>query len=103
MRALTSPLQGSDAGNSSLEFLATNTGRAVVSWTYRTCIDESIRCRWNILDGPDLGTRWAHVSAAAKLTEWMEDFATNHFPAINELIIRRMDELEQRSNVISHR
>ena len=53
--------------------------------------------RWDLLDDSDLGTKWANGSAHAKLTKWVKDFANDHLPAMNELIVQCLDEFGKRS------
>ena len=47
-----------------------------------------------ILDDPDRGIGWDDGSVRAKITAWVDDFAANRFPAMNEVIVNCLREHE---------
>ena len=47
-----------------------------------------------ILDEADYGVGWDDGTTRAKLEKWIADFATNEFPAMNEIIVNCLREYE---------
>ena len=45
-----------------------------------------------ILDDADYGVGWDDGTTQAKLEQWIQDFATNRFPAMNEIIVNCLRE-----------
>ena len=48
----------------------------------------------NLLEESDLGAKWACDVTRAKLTEWINRFAENDFPSMNEAIVQCLEEFE---------
>ena len=47
-----------------------------------------------ILDESDFGIGWDDGTARAKLEKWIEDFAAHEFPAMNEIIVGCLQEID---------
>ncbi len=47
-----------------------------------------------ILDKADFGTGWDDGTTRAKLEKWITDFAANEFPAMNEIIVDCLQEID---------
>ena len=47
-----------------------------------------------ILDKSDLGVGWDDGTTRAKLEKWIDDFAAHEFPAMNEVIVGCLEEID---------
>ena len=47
-----------------------------------------------IPDESDFGTGWDDGTTRAKLERWIADFAANEFPALNEIIVGCLQEID---------
>lgn len=52
-----------------------------------------------ILDESDLGVGWDDGTTRAKLEKWIADFATREFPAMNEIIVGCLQEIDAERQV----
>ena len=52
-----------------------------------------------ILDESDLGVGWDDGTTRAKLEKWIADFATHEFPAMNEVIVGCLQEIDAERQV----
>ena len=48
----------------------------------------------NILDQSDCGVGWDDGTTRAKLEKWIDDFAAHEFPAMNEVIVGCLEEID---------